>query len=385
MAPYPPSRIEESALFTYTGPDYLGRLYVKVNDESVTQKVWICLSTCLAVRAVHLEFVNDMSAEQFLLCLRRFIARRGKPKQIILDNAPQFKLTKSTVDEAWQFATTNPDTQSYLANERIEWSFIIELAPWMGGFYERLVGLVKQALRKSIGKICLNIVQLQTILTEVEAFVNSRPLVYMGTDLNSGFALTPADFLCLNPKSSVPCLATEDQQQDPDFLVKLSSSMKLLVTWRKGQKHLNTFWKLWFDQYVLSLCERTQKHLKTGRVQSEIQPTKGDVVLLKGSSPRGTWKLGMIEELLTSKDGEVRTATVRTASGNLLNRALSFLYPLECSEVCNKPANPEERVLDSGKQDDADNQKSECEHIAKRPTRATVIEARRKLNKLLNT
>ena len=146
MAPYPPSRIEESAPFTCTGLDYLGPLYVKVNDESVTQKVWICLFTCLAVRAVHLELVNDMSAEQFLLCLRRFIARRGKPKQTISDNAPQFKLTKSTVEEAWQFATTNPDTQSYLANERIEWSFIIELAPWMGGFYERLVGLVKQAL-----------------------------------------------------------------------------------------------------------------------------------------------------------------------------------------------------------------------------------------------
>ena len=93
----------------------------------------------------------------------------------------------------------------------------------------------------------------------------------------------------------------------------------------------------------------------------------------------------MIEELLTSKDGEVRAATVRTASGKLLNRALSFLYPLECSEVRDKPANPEKRVLDSGKQDDADNQKNECEHIAKRLTRAAAIEARRKLNKLLNT
>ena len=70
----------------------------------------------------------------------------------------------------------------------------------MGGFYERLVGLVKQALRKSIGKICLNIVQLQTILTEVKALVNSRPLVYVGADLNSGFALAPGGFLSLNPK-----------------------------------------------------------------------------------------------------------------------------------------------------------------------------------------
>ena len=134
--------------------------------------------------------------------------------------------------------------------------------------------------------------------------------------------------------------ATEDEQpQDPDFVERLSSAQKLLETWKKGQKHLNTFWKLWFDEYVLSLRERMQKHLKAPRVQSKAPPTKGDVVLLKESSPRGTWKLGMIEELITSKDNEVRAATVRTASGKLLNRPLNFLYPLECSEVSENQPN----------------------------------------------
>jgi len=75
-----------------------------------------------------------MTADQLLLCLRRFIARHGKPELIIYDNAPQFKLTKSTLDEAWQFATTLPDTQSYLANEEIKGTSIVELAPWMGVF-----------------------------------------------------------------------------------------------------------------------------------------------------------------------------------------------------------------------------------------------------------
>ena len=91
MAPCPASRIEESSPFTYTALDYLGPLYVKVNNESATHKVWVCLFICLAVRAVPLEIINDMSAEQFHLCLRRFIARRGKPKEIISDNASQFK------------------------------------------------------------------------------------------------------------------------------------------------------------------------------------------------------------------------------------------------------------------------------------------------------
>ena len=156
----------------------------------------------------------------------------------------------------------------------------------MGGFYERLVGFVKQSLRKSIGKICLNVDQCKTVLTEVEAVLNSRPLVYVGADLNSGFTLTPAHFLNLNPKPGIPHLDTADLEQDPDFLDRMSSSQKLLETWRKGQKHLDIFSKLWFNEYVLSLCERTQKMLKTPRIQSAVHPSKGDVVLLKDNSLR---------------------------------------------------------------------------------------------------
>ena len=99
MAPYPRSRIEESPPFTYTGLDYLGP-YVNVSQPSATQKVWLCLYTCLAIRAIHLEVVHGMTSKQFLLCLRRFIATRGKPKQIISDNASQLRVVKSTVEEA---------------------------------------------------------------------------------------------------------------------------------------------------------------------------------------------------------------------------------------------------------------------------------------------
>ena len=208
----------------------------------------------------------------------------------------------------------------------------------------------------------------------------------MGADLNSGFALTPGDFISLKPKTGVPCLATEvEQLQDPNFLERLSSAKKLLETWKKGQKHLNTFWKLWFDEYVLSLRERTQKHLKAPRVQLKAQPTKGNVVLLKENSPRGTWKLGMIEELIPSKDDAVRAATVRTASGKLLNRPLNFLYPLECSEVSEKPTESDEPVGNNGNQDDTSKQKSGNEPAEKRTTRRAAIEARRKLNNQMNT
>ena len=67
----------------------------------------------------------------------------------------------------------------------------------MGGFYERLVGLVKKALRKTLGRNLLTLIQLQTLLKEVESVVNSRPLVYVGADINSNVTLTPAHFLSL--------------------------------------------------------------------------------------------------------------------------------------------------------------------------------------------
>ena len=97
MSPWPTKKLSESAPFTYTGLDYLGPFYVK---ENLSKRVWICFFTCVAVKAVHLEVADDMTAKQFLMALRRFISRRGTPKEITLDNAPQFKLMKTTIDKA---------------------------------------------------------------------------------------------------------------------------------------------------------------------------------------------------------------------------------------------------------------------------------------------
>ena len=66
---------------------------------------------------------KDMTAEQVLLALRRFMARRGKPTQIILDNAPQFKLAKTAIDKPWRETISHHEVQSYTANQVIEWNW----------------------------------------------------------------------------------------------------------------------------------------------------------------------------------------------------------------------------------------------------------------------
>ena len=72
MPPLPGKRIREATPFSRTGLDYLGPFYIRTKDE--TQKVWVCLFTCLVVRAVHLDLILDMTTEEFLLALRRFIS-----------------------------------------------------------------------------------------------------------------------------------------------------------------------------------------------------------------------------------------------------------------------------------------------------------------------
>ena len=172
--------------------DYFEPLYVK--NGTVRSKGWVCIFTCIAVRAIHVELVEDTTAAQFLDCLRRFIARRGKPDKIISDNAPQFKVAKNAIDLAWENLVKVPDVISYVNERRIKWSFIIELSPWMGGFYERLIGITKMALKKSIGKLCLTSIQLQTIMTEIEALVNSRPLVYINNEVEHRTIITSMHF-----------------------------------------------------------------------------------------------------------------------------------------------------------------------------------------------
>ena len=171
--------------------------------EVVLKKVWMCLFTCLTVQAVRLEEVKDMTAEEFILCLCQFMARRGVPCQIISDNAKQYKVAKSTLNRAWSMMVMSSDVVEFSVRQGIEWRFIVELAHWMAGFYEKLVGITKRALRKTLGNNCLTEKQLETVIVEVETVVNTRPLVYVDDDINSSTMMTPSHFLSLHSYSIV--------------------------------------------------------------------------------------------------------------------------------------------------------------------------------------
>ena len=227
LADWPKEKISKAAPFTYTGLDYTEPFHVKENKE---KKVWICIFTCVTVRAVHLEIVDDMTAEQFLMTLRRFISRRNIPHTNILENAPQFKLTKTTVDRAWQQSITHENVQRFTSDAGMKWKFIIEFSPWMGGFYERLVGMVKSSLRRTIQRKFLTTTPFRTYAIESEHILNSRPLVYIDGDIRSTEAITTNYVFCLNPKHSAPILEDDGNR---DFKPQMESANELLEIWKK--------------------------------------------------------------------------------------------------------------------------------------------------------
>lgn len=157
--------------------------------------------------------------------------------------------------------------------------------------------------------------------------------------MNSNITLTPGHFLTPNPTTGLP--EASDECGDKDYSPYDSSSEKLLNMWKKGQKLLDEFWRIWREEYLVSLRERTQTFLKGGRIVSHNIPNIGDIVLIKDNTPRGSWKIGKVQELIYSKDKEIRSAKILLPSQKVLGRPLKLLYPIECNDTykvtCERP------------------------------------------------
>ena len=134
FAQLPSCRVSDDPPFAHTGMDFAGPLYLTTEGEDdkerKLQKAYICLYTCASTRALHLELVPNLSVATFLQSFRRFTARRGLPTKLLSDNAKTFKAAAKEV----KGITRSMEVQRYLANKGIAWEFIVEKAPWQGGF-----------------------------------------------------------------------------------------------------------------------------------------------------------------------------------------------------------------------------------------------------------
>ncbi|XP_006816667.1 uncharacterized protein LOC102806440, partial [Saccoglossus kowalevskii] len=175
-APLQACRLHNAPPVTATGVDFTGAVFVSV--EKTERKAYICLLTCAVTRAIHLELVMDLSTDTFLRAFRRFAARRSLPSKIVSDNGSTYLSAAKEIQKLLESASI----QNYFANHRMEWSFIPKRAPWFGGLWERLIGMTKTSLKKVLGHAFVSVDELQTVLTEIEATLNDRPLTYLSCD-----------------------------------------------------------------------------------------------------------------------------------------------------------------------------------------------------------
>ena len=90
--PIPTFQVREEPPFLYTGVDFAGPLHVRTFSLTQSDKVWICLFTCLVSRAVHLDTVTDLTINSFIRCVRRFAGRRSFPRMFLSDNEKPSRL-----------------------------------------------------------------------------------------------------------------------------------------------------------------------------------------------------------------------------------------------------------------------------------------------------
>ena len=156
---------------------------------------------------------------------------------------------------------------------------------------------------------------------------------------------------------------------------KFSLKETLLNTWKKGQNLLKAFWKLWRDDYLLSLRKRSQINLKSPRAEAKEVPSKGDKVQIKASIPQRSWKIGKIVELLPNSKGKVRAAKVLLASKSTANQPLNLLCPIECESTVNETKKKSEQLNNKNAQSQENLDKLTKESILQKPTRRSARQA----------
>jgi len=317
MASLPSFRVQQVKPFAITGVDYAGPVTLKEarGRRSVPKTAYICLFVCTTTKALHLELSSDLSTECFLMAFTRFSARRGPIKELHSDCGTNFVGASRLLTPLHEF-THSKDFQDsvhhHLAKHQITWHFNPPASPHFGGLWEAGVKSAKSLILRSIGLHKLTSEEFLTLLTQIEATLNSRPLCAISNDPGDLEALTPSHFLTLEPSTSLP---------EPSLV---NQPMSKYQRWRLIADLHRHFWTRWKNEYLSSLQLR-RKWTEPGQ---ELRI--GELVLVKEATHPLRWRIGRIRELHPGSDGTSRVATVETTSGPLTRPAVK-LCPLPMS------------------------------------------------------
>ena len=330
--------------FSNVGVDFTGHLIVK-NRSGEHIKVYICLFTCLTTRAINLEIVEDMTTSSFLQAFRRHCSLFSTPRLLLSDNAKTFKSADQDLETLLSHFDSVP-VRHALAQRRIRFLYIPARSPHWGGVYERLIGLVKSALKKVLGRSLITLAELYTLIKEIQAVLNDRPLTSLNSEIDDLEPLTPSHLLFGFNVTPLPHPPLDSVAYDPTF----GDSDKVTRAQHQRTSLYNHFINRFQREYMSTLRE-----MHSNQNKKRLDPPRtiqiGDVVLVADTdTAKHRWPLGIVEKLIEGKDNHCRAAVVKTANG-YTTRSIVKLYPLELRldehdiENSNKNSNEEYRAV----------------------------------------
>ncbi|XP_046802957.1 uncharacterized protein LOC124418960 [Lucilia cuprina] len=294
MASLPPERTFLSRPFTNTGLDFAGPFSIKsfAGRGSKITKGYVLVFVCFATKAIHLEATSELSTQGYLAAFSRFYSRR--------DNGASFVGAANIYNKTQEnfLSQVRKNILSQNSFQNIEWRFNPPGAPHMGGLWEAGVKSCKSHLKKISHAQHFTFEEFTTMLTRIEACLNSRPLSLMSDNPNEISALTPGHFLIGAPLLSPP---------EPDYS---SRSLSYANRWQKLNVLHHHFACRWKEEYLKEL----HKRIKWKYPQRKF--AVGDLVAIKKDHlPPNEWRLGRIQKVSPGQDNNVRVAEIITSTG----------------------------------------------------------------------
>lgn len=229
----------------------------------------------MSTRAVHIELIESMMTYSFISALWRFFSIHRPAKLLRSDKGTNF----AGACKELKMDTDDPSLQNYLKEKGCTWLFNPPHSSHMEGSRERLIGLSRRILDTMLlktgpGRLTHEV--LSTLMVEVMAIINAKPLLPVSTDPENPTVLTPAMILI----QKMNALAAPSGNFDTWHLREKQ--------WKQVQCLADTFWKRWPVEYLSSLQSRRQWTKNRPNIKC------GDVVLLKDSQvQRNEWPTGI--------------------------------------------------------------------------------------------
>ncbi|XP_058446413.1 uncharacterized protein LOC131427338 [Malaya genurostris] len=319
MPELPASRVTATRPFTVTGVDYWGPIQLKPpHRRAAPTKAYVAVFVCFATKAVHLELVGDLSTAKFIEALRRFVSRRGLCSEIYSDNGRNFIGAANELRQLVKTKGHNQQIAQECADNGIQWHFNPPKASHFGGLWEAAISSAQKHFVRVLGTHTLAYDSMETLLTQIECCLNSRPIVPMSDDASDYEVLTPGHFLVGTALKAVP----DNNVIDIPF--------NRLRQWQQTQKLYQQLWKRWHLEYLSTLQTRTKWYNPPVHLQ------ENQLVIIKDeNAPPMSWKTGRIIQLHPGDDGTTRVVTLLTPTGR---------YTRPVSKICLLPiSSPLER------------------------------------------